>query len=147
MELVLIPLMLVGAYFLLIRPQQKRAKETEAMAASLVPGSRVMTTSGVYATVKHLGEKQLILEISPGVEMTVVKAAVLKLVNPEDDEFEYTDAEAEEGEPVEQALPGEILPGEALPGETLPGETLPEAKLSAPADQQTASAAPDAPQK
>ncbi|MFZ1410231.1 MAG: preprotein translocase subunit YajC [Micropruina sp.] len=113
MELVLIPLMLVGAYFLLIRPQQKRAKETEAMAASLVPGSRVMTTSGVFATVKHLGEKQLIIEISPGVEMTVVKAAVLKVVNPEDDEFEYADADSDDAEPDDVAVADEAVPDEA----------------------------------
>lgn len=64
------------AYFMLIRPQQKRAKEQRDLMAALKAGDRVMTISGIVGTIRYLGEKQAIIEISPGVEMTVVKAAI-----------------------------------------------------------------------
>jgi len=78
-------------YLLLIRPQQKRAKEQANMTNSLQDGTRVMTSSGILGTIKHVGERQAIVEISPGVEMTVIKAAIVKTLTSEDDEFEYTD--------------------------------------------------------
>lgn len=88
-------LVLMGAafYFLLIRPQQKRAKQQQEMTNSLEPGARVMLSSGVFGTIRHLGERQAIIEIAPGIEMTVVKQAVVKTLKPEDDEFEYSDDE------------------------------------------------------
>jgi preprotein translocase subunit YajC len=111
-------LLLVGVavlfYFMLIRPQQKRAKEQQQKMSSLAEGDRVMTISGIVGTIRYLGEKQVILEISPGVEMTVVKAAISS--QPVDDEFEYAadgtvetvtepepEAAAEEAEPVATA--------------------------------------------
>ncbi len=86
-------LVLMGAafYFLLIRPQQKRAKQQQEMTNSLQPGTRVMLSSGVFGTIRHLGERQAIIEIAPGIEMTVIKQAVVKTLKPEDDEFEYSD--------------------------------------------------------
>jgi preprotein translocase subunit YajC len=94
-------------YFLMIRPQQKRAKEQQNLMSALAEGSRVMLISGIVATVKHLGEKQAVVEISPGVEMTVDKRAISTQAVV--DEFEYADdvddAEpaADESEDVEPA--------------------------------------------
>jgi preprotein translocase subunit YajC len=85
----MIALMFGAFYFLLIRPQQKRAKEQKEHMSALTEGTRVMTISGIVGTIKHLGEKQAIIEISPGVEMTVVKGAIS--MQPVDDEFEYAD--------------------------------------------------------
>ncbi len=90
-------LALMGAafYFLLIRPQQKRAKKQQEMTSALGAGTRVMLSSGIFGTIQHLGEKQAIIEIAPGLEMTVIKAAIVKTLAPEDDEFEYADDNAE----------------------------------------------------
>ena len=41
--------------------------------------------------VDDLGERQAIIEIAPGLEMTVIKQAIVKTLKPEDDEFEYSD--------------------------------------------------------
>ena len=101
----LIMLVLMGAafYFLLIRPQQKRAKAQQAMTNALEPGTRVMLSSGVFGTIRHLGERQAIIEIAPGIEMTVVKQAVVKTLTPEDDEFEYSDDEPANDDLVDDA--------------------------------------------
>lgn len=84
-------LLLVGVallfYFMLVRPQQKRAKQQQQLMEGLKPGDRVMTISGIVGTIRYLGEKQVILEVSPGVEMTLVKAAISS--QPVEDEFEY----------------------------------------------------------
>lgn len=87
---------LVGAailffYFVAIRPQAKRAKEQMTMTNSLEPGTRIMTTAGIFATVVHVGQQQVVLEISPGVEMTMLKAGIARVVNSDEDEFEYDD--------------------------------------------------------
>ena len=90
-------IVVIGAalYFLMIRPQQKRTKEQKAKMASLEPGARVMTISGIFGTIRHLGEKQAIIEVAPGVEFTIDKRAIS--TQPVEDEFEYVD-EAEAGE-------------------------------------------------
>ena len=73
-----VPLILIFVvfYFLLIRPQQKRTKEQKEHMSTLSEGSRVMTISGIIGTIKHIGEKQAIIEISPGVELTIDKRAI-----------------------------------------------------------------------
>ena len=89
-------------YFMLIRPQQKRAKEQQSLMSTLEPGSRVMLISGIIATVKYLGDKQAVVEIAPGVEMTVDKRAIT--TQPVVDEFEYADdADDDAAEDVEAA--------------------------------------------
>lgn len=90
--LALIALMGGAVYFLMIRPQQKKAKEQAAHMNAMEPGSRVMMISGIIGTIKYLGDKQAIVEISPGVEMTIDKRAIS--TQPVEDEFEYADDSA-----------------------------------------------------
>ena len=97
-------------YFMLIRPQQKRAKEQKNLVEAIKPGDRVMTISGIVGTIRHLGEKQAIIEISPGVEMTVVKGAIS--TQPVEDEFEYSD-DADADEPA-QAGTGAVAAAAAV---------------------------------
>lgn len=99
----LLPIVLIGAalYFLMIRPQQKRAKEQQNLMSALAPGARVMTVSGIIGTIKYLGDKQAIIEISPGVEMTVDKRAIS--TQKVEDEFEYADDDAEPTAELEAA--------------------------------------------
>lgn len=89
-------------YFLMIRPQQKRQKEQQAAMSALEPGSRVMLISGILATVKYLGDKQAVVEVSPGVEMTVDKRAISS--QPVEDEFEYADDAVVATDPVPDDL-------------------------------------------
>lgn len=60
-------------YFFMIRPQQKRQKEIQKFRNSLAVGSKVITASGVYGTVKdlHEGESYITLEISKGVNIQI----------------------------------------------------------------------------
>lgn len=78
-------------YFLMIRPQQKRMKAHQATLGSLAPGTRVLLTSGVFATVRHLGERQAIVELAPGMEITIVKGNIARPTTADEEEFEFSD--------------------------------------------------------
>lgn len=66
----LLPIMiivLVGLMFVQSSKQRKAVKALKAMQDSLAVGDRVLTTSGLQATIATLGEETLVLEIAPGV--------------------------------------------------------------------------------
>ncbi len=67
-------------YFLLIRPQQKRAKETKAMLEALQKGDEVVTAGGVVGRIAKLGDQYATVEIAPNVEITVQRGAVAQLL-------------------------------------------------------------------
>jgi preprotein translocase subunit YajC len=69
-------LMFVLLYFLMIRPQMKRAKETKAMIEALQKGDEVITAGGVVGSITKLGEQYVTLEIATGTEIVVQRAAV-----------------------------------------------------------------------
>ncbi|PRX96049.1 preprotein translocase subunit YajC [Allonocardiopsis opalescens] len=68
-------------YFVFIRPQRKRMQETAKMQNSLVPGSTVMTTAGMFATVAAITDDRIVLEIAPGVEAEFVKQSIAQVVS------------------------------------------------------------------
>jgi preprotein translocase subunit YajC len=69
-------LMFVLLYFLMIRPQMKRAKETKQMIEALQKGDEVVTAGGVVGRISKLGEQYLTLEIAPSIEIVVQRSAV-----------------------------------------------------------------------
>ena len=71
-----IVLMFVLLYFLMIRPQMKRAKEAKAMIEALQKGDEVIAAGGVVGRITKLGEQYLTLEIAPNTEVVVQRAAV-----------------------------------------------------------------------
>jgi len=79
-------LLVVVFYFLLIRPQRKRQQEQAQMQSSLTPGMRVMTTTGLFATVSAVEDDDVIMEIAPGVQTRWVKGAIGRVVTPVEEE-------------------------------------------------------------
>ena len=73
-------LMFVVFYFLLIRPQTKRAKEHRALIAALEVGAEVATNGGILGKVTQLGEQYLTLEIADGVNVKVQRATVAQVL-------------------------------------------------------------------
>ncbi len=73
----LFPIVLIAImYFLMIRPQMKRAKEHRAMVEKLSVGDEVITNGGIAGTVRALGESFITVEVANGVELRVQKGAV-----------------------------------------------------------------------
>ena len=75
-----IVLMFVLLYFLMIRPQMKRAKESKAMIEALQKGDEVITAGGVLGRITKIGDAYLTLEIAPNMEINVQRAAVQVLL-------------------------------------------------------------------
>jgi preprotein translocase subunit YajC len=73
-------LMFVLLYFLMIRPQMKRAKETKAMIEALQKGDEVITVGGVIGRITRISDGYIALEIAPNTEISVQKAAVQVLL-------------------------------------------------------------------
>ncbi len=69
-------LMFVVLWFLMIRPQQKRAKEHQAMLNALAKGDEVVTGGGIAGRVAKIGENYITVEIAEGVEINVQKPAI-----------------------------------------------------------------------
>jgi preprotein translocase subunit YajC len=115
--LVLIALMAVAFYFLIIRPNKKRQQAQLETMRSLTPGTRVLTSSGLFGRIVEIGEKQAVLEISPGAHLTVLKQAIARVVQPtdEDTEWESIDDEADDED--------EILASDSATGTTLTSGT------------------------
>ena len=67
-------------YFMLIRPQMKRAKEQRKMLEALQKGDEVVTSSGQVGKVAKVGEQYVALEIADGVVTNVQKQSVTTLL-------------------------------------------------------------------
>ena len=63
-------------YFMMIRPQQKREKERQAMISALKKGDRVLLVSGFYARVVRPGENVIGVELAPNVVVEVERNAI-----------------------------------------------------------------------
>ena len=101
MEMLLMLVIFVGAaYFLMIRPQQKRMREHQSQIDALQPGERVILTSGIFATLSHIADTQAIVELAPGVEVTILKQVIARVAKNDEEEFEFTDE-------VEETIEGE----------------------------------------
>ena len=91
MSLLPIILMFVILYFLMIRPQQKRAREHETMVQNLKRGDDVVTTGGIHGRIQALADKVLTVEIAPNVRIRLDReqvASVLRGARVEEKEKE-----------------------------------------------------------
>src|SRR5437764_12404019 len=67
-------------YFMLIRPQQKRAKEHQALVSKLAAGDEVVTTGGLLGRVTDVGDTFVTLEIADSVRVKVQKVQIAQLM-------------------------------------------------------------------
>lgn len=83
----LMPLVLIFVvfYFLMIRPQQKKAKAHKEMLTNLRRGDRIVTGGGIVGRVSRVeGEQELVVEIATDVKVRVMRATVSDLLNRSD---------------------------------------------------------------
>ena len=90
-NLILLPLFFAVFYFLLIRPQQKRAKEHTDLISSLEADDDVLTTGGIYGTIVSIDGQIAELEIADGVVVRIQRSAVAELI-----EWDTGDASSDE---------------------------------------------------
>ncbi len=78
-QLAPILLMVVLFYFMLIRPQQKRAKEHQNMLGNLKRNDTVVLSSGIIGKVARVEDKEVGVEIATGVTVKVVKGMITEV--------------------------------------------------------------------
>lgn len=61
---------------LLIRPQQRRLRQHQEVVSSLRAGDRIITAGGIYGRVQAVDDEAMTVEVAPGVELRVLRAAV-----------------------------------------------------------------------
>jgi preprotein translocase subunit YajC len=80
MQFLPLVLIFIVFYFLLIRPQTKRAKEHRAMVAALEVGAEVVTNGGILGKVTELAEQFVTLEVATGVNVKVQRHAIAQVL-------------------------------------------------------------------
>ena len=94
---ILVIAVLFGAvYLLLIRPQRNRQRKARETQGEVTPGQRIATTAGIYGTVTAVDGQDLEIEIAPGVEIRIMRRAVMNIL-PEDSPGDDVPAEPETG--------------------------------------------------
>jgi preprotein translocase subunit YajC len=116
----LLILALLVPMFLGIRRQKKEMAKTAELQDSLNVGDRVLTTSGLHATVVELGEGTVDLEVAPGIVTTWSRMVIRELLVEDDEEFEE---EEDIDEIVDEAPADETPAVEKAPVEETPEET------------------------
>jgi preprotein translocase subunit YajC len=101
----LIVIVLFGVfYFAIIRPQRNRQRTAQATQSQVVPGQRIRTTAGIYGTIVSGDDRDVVVEIAPGVQITMLRRGIMDVV-PEDDQGGTTTSQpgpdSGESEPVD----------------------------------------------
>ncbi|MEW6272091.1 MAG: preprotein translocase subunit YajC [Thermodesulfobacteriota bacterium] len=73
-------MILVVFYFLLVRPQQRKARETQQMLDNLKVNEEVITTGGLYGRIVRLADKVVVIEIAPKVQVRIERSSVSQVV-------------------------------------------------------------------
>lgn len=105
-------------YFFMIRPQQKQAKQRQAMLNSLRVNDKVITSGGIYGKVKKVKDNSVIVQIADKVEIEVARAGIASIENREvvvekdkksdkkDKNEKIEEAKAEDKQPEEEKAAG-----------------------------------------
>lgn len=68
-------------YFMIIRPQQKRAKEREKLLSSIQKGDKVVTSGGMHGVVAGVEEKTVLLQVTETVKVKMERSAIATILN------------------------------------------------------------------
>ena len=89
-------------YFVMIRPQRNRQRQAMQTQNEVMPGSRVRTTAGMYATVVSVEGDDVVLEVAPGVNVRYMRRAIMTVVP---DDIGSTGTVADEDESMDGSGP------------------------------------------
>jgi len=79
-QIIILVVFVAVFYFMLIRPQQKRMKDQQAMLSRLGVGDEVVTSGGVLGRITDVGDAFVTLEVADGVRIKVQKAQINQLL-------------------------------------------------------------------
>jgi preprotein translocase subunit YajC len=68
-------------YFMIIRPQQKRAKEREKMLSNIQKGDKVITSGGLHGTIVNIDEKTVLVQVADNVKLKYERSAIATIIS------------------------------------------------------------------
>jgi len=81
--LVYFALLAVGFFVVVVRPQRRRLAAHRAFVSALAVGDEVVTTGGIFGTIRSVTDERVGLEVAPGTVLTVARAAIAQAVPAE----------------------------------------------------------------
>lgn len=102
MIFIFLVVIVVGFYFLLIRPQRKRQSDHKNMILELQTGDKVITIGGIYGEIDSIDTHDLILIIEDGNKLKLLKSSIMGKQRAEEIEEEEVDEEEIEAEEIEE---------------------------------------------
>jgi preprotein translocase subunit YajC len=132
-ELLLFMVLLFGIfYFVMIRPQRNRQRQAQQRQQEAQPGARIRTTAGIYGTLVSGDERDVVVEIAPGVEITMLRRAIMEVVPDEDESgvppAETLDDQADDHDAEHADAEDEAPAGEAETEDVSAGDSADRAK-------------------
>jgi preprotein translocase subunit YajC len=90
-------LLIVGFYFLLIRPQRNRQRQQQALVASLEVGDEVLTNGGIFGSIVDIDDDEGIVtvEIAPGTRVRMLRQGISQRFVEDEDEGDEVDEEVD----------------------------------------------------
>ena len=88
-----IPLVLIVVvfYLLLIRPQQRKARQHQDLVKATDVGDRIVTIGGIHGTIASIDEDTILLEVAPGTIITMARASIARRIVDADTAIDVTD--------------------------------------------------------
>lgn len=81
MNIILFGSIILIFYFMIIRPQQKRAKERQRMLDGMQKGHKVITSGGIYGTIVGMDEKTVLVQIADNVKVKIDKGSIASVIS------------------------------------------------------------------
>jgi len=85
-------------YFLIIRPQNKKQKETQKMLSALKKGDKVVTIGGVHGTIQSVREQSVVLKVDDNTKIEFNRSAISSIVSAAKEDKEEKEEEKQETE-------------------------------------------------
>jgi preprotein translocase subunit YajC len=93
--LIIMALMLGVMYVLMIRPQRQRQAQQQSMIDNAGVGDDVLTTGGIYGTIKQIEGDDVVVELAPALTVHMTRRGIAAVLPPEDEE---ADEDVDDGE-------------------------------------------------
>jgi preprotein translocase subunit YajC len=78
-------ILVIGLFFLMTRQSRNRQRRAATAQNEAVPGQRIVTTAGMYGTIISGDAQNVVIEVAPGVHVTMLRRAIMRVV-PDDEE-------------------------------------------------------------
>lgn len=130
-------LIIVIFYFFLIRPQNKKQKETQRMLDALKKGDKVITIGGIHGTVASVKENTIILKVDDGTKIEFNRSAVSSVELSDEEKAKLAEAAAAKKAAIEAKKAEKLAKKAKKSGKT--EEVAPAAETPAPAAEEVKS--------